>query len=259
MSNPFFLNDNVFEDSTSLAASTTDPSDTSFNVLNVIDKRPYTLWQTSTAAETKYITVNTSNTTRACDAFGCVGHNLNGVTIAVQHSSDNFGTINTAATFTPTSSKAFMSTFSSAQNKDWRLAITQASSSKLKIGVALIGNKFALDQGEARQVNPDAHRTFSEGVDSKTLHPLGVTVRGRLRERTVNLSAVSATWVRDKFLPEWDSWMHKSEPALYAWNLAQASTATYYLQVDPNNSFASQYLDDTNYRNLTISMRGRYE
>jgi len=259
MSNPIFLHDNRFEDTTSLTASTVDPSDTSFNVLNVIDKRPYTIWQSGTSTGEKYITIDTSNATASADAYGITGHNLNGAVIAIQNSSDNFVSVTTVATFTPTNDKTFMSTFSSASNRYWRFAITQPTSVKLRIGVAVIGNKFELTAGEQREINPDSHQTNSIGADSKSLHPLGVTVRGRQRNRKVNLKAVPSTWIRDTFIPQWDSWMHKSEPAFYNWNISIASTASYYMQVVPDNSFESNYLDNTDFRNLSLSLKGLYE
>jgi len=252
---------NLFATSTALSASTTDPTDTSFNVLNVIDMRPYTFWRPDTATGVKYITIDTGQTTSVADAFAVVGHNLSSASsvIAIQHSSDNFGTITTASTITPPDNKAFGTLFSSAVNRYWRIAIPQPTTVKPYIGVILLGEKLTIPRNEGKAINPEAHIAISEGADSKTLQPLGVINRGKQRRLQVNISAVGTTWINESFLPVWDNHLSLSKPFLWHWNTA-VSSACYYMQIDPKSAnYVTSYLDDTNYRNLTMSMIGRKE
>jgi hypothetical protein len=253
--------DNLFATSTALTASTTDPTDTSFNVLNVIDMRPYTFWRPDTSTGTKYITIDTGQTTSVADAFSIVGHNLSSASgvIAIQHSSDNFGTITTASTVTPTDNKAFGTLFSSAVNRYWRVAIPQPTTVKPYIGVLLLGEKLTIPRLESRTINPEAHKSFNEGVDSKTLQPLGVIHRGKQRQIQVNISAVETTWVENSFVPVWDTHLSLSKPFVWHWNTA-VSSACYYMQIDPKAAnYIAPYLDNTDWRSLTMTMIGRKE
>jgi hypothetical protein len=255
------LRDSLFTTSTVLSASTTDPSDTAFNVVNVTDLRPYTFWRAGTSTGTKYITIDTGQTTSVADGFAIVGHNLSSASsvIAIQHSSDNFGTITTASTFTPTDNKAFGALFSSAVNRYWRVAIPQPTTVKPYIGVLFLGQKLTIPRAEGRTINPEAHRAISEGADSKTLQPLGVINRGKQRRLQVNITGLETTWINNTFVPEWDTYLSLSKPFIWHWNTA-VTTACYYMQVDPSAAnYVSNYLDDTNYRNLSINMIGRKE
>lgn len=255
------LFNNLFATSTVLSASTTDPNDTSFNVLNVIDERPYTLWQADTATGTKYITIDTGQTTSEADAFAIVGHNLSSATdaISIQHSSDNFATINTASTYTAVSNKAFGLLFSSAVNRYWRLAINQHTTVKPYIGVLLLGGKLTMDSNERPGINPEAHQSINEGVDSKTLQPLGVIHRGKQRRLTVDLPAVATTWVENSFVPAWDAHLSLSRPFIWHWNTA-ISSACYYMQIDPGGAnYVAPYLENMDYRSISMTMIGRKE
>lgn len=261
MSNPCYLFDNLFDDTTVLAATTTDPSSTEYNVFNVIDYRPYTLWQTGTAAEAKSFTIDTGQTTSEADSFAIWGHNLgtNGVTISVQHSSDNFVSITTAATSTPPDDKAFGGAFSSAVNRYWRIAFTQATTVKLKIGVALVGKRQTIPWQQGRGINPEAYDVQSAGADSKTMQPLGTIVKGKQRRLQVNITNLPATWVENTFLPDWDNHLGESKPFIWKWNTA-ITTACYPMQVDPSRAnFVSNYLDNTAYRDITMSLKGPKE
>jgi hypothetical protein len=255
------LIDSLFSTSTVLSASTTDPSDTAFNVLNVIDLRPYTFWRAGTSTGTKYITIDTGQTTSVADGFAIVGHNLSSASsvIAVQHSSDNFGTIATASTITPTDNKAFGALFSSAVNRYWRIAIPQPTTVKPFIGVVMLGEKLTMPRGEGRTINPEAHTALNEGADSKSLQPLGVIQRGKQRRLSVNINGLQSTWIANSFVPLWDTHLSFSKPFIWHWDTA-LSSACYYMQINPSAAnYVSPYLDNTNFRSLTMNMIGRKE
>lgn len=253
------LYDNRFADTTALTASTQDPSDTAAVVQNVIDLRPYTLWKSGTSTGLKYITID-CGTAKAADAVAICGHNLSSITadIAVQHSSDTFVTITTAATYTPTNDFAFMTTFASTSNRYWRLAINQPTSAQIKIGVVMIGERMQFERAVQRGYDPDSYETNVNMSESKGLYPLGVDVRGKMRNMKVEVNAASATFIRDKFIPAWDNHIGECKPFFYAWNYADYSSAVYYLQVT-NPVFNAAYLDNQGYRNLSFSARGRKE
>jgi hypothetical protein len=223
---------NLFSTSTAITASTVDASDTSFNVLHVIDERPYTFWRAGTAAETKYITIDTGQATSEANAFAVVGHNFSSAAgvIAIQHSSDNFVAITTAATYTATDNKSFGSIFSSAVNRYWRLAITQPATIKPYVGVLLLGNKLSFPRGERKTINPEAHTAINEGSNSKTIQPLGVINRGKQRRIQVDIPALESTWIRDEFVPVWDTHLSLSKPFIWHWNTAVSSACYTYEQ-----------------------------
>jgi len=262
MGTPCILgHNNLFSTSTVLSASTTDPSDTAFNVLNVIDERAYTFWRADTSTGTKYITIDTGQATSVGDAWAIVGHNLSSATdsLAIQHSSDNFGTIATASTFTAVDNKAFGLLFSSAVNRYWRLAINQPTTIKPFIAVLLLGEKLTFPLGERKTINPEAHVSINEGSNSKTIQPLGVIHRGKQRRLTVDIPALPTTWIANSFVPVWDTHLSLSKNFLWQWNTA-ISTACYYMQINPGAAnYVTNYLEDTNYRNLSISLIGRKE
>ena len=262
MSNPDILFDNILEETTLLSASTVDASDTSFNVLHVIDKRPYTFWQSGTSTGVKFITIDTQNTTASADALGIVGHNLSeaGASIAVQHSSDDFIAITTVATATPVNHFAFETTFPSTINRFWRIAINQPTTVKVKIGVAVLGDRLQFTRQQGKNINPDTHQVVSDGQDSKVLHPLGVNYRGSRRNPTISLTGVPATFIADTFLPFWSSHMKRSEPFFWRWNPSVEATSVHYMQLVPNSAFVSNYINDMNdFRDLQFTLKGRLE
>jgi hypothetical protein len=261
MSNPCYFYDNVFDDSTLLSASTTDPSSTEYNINNVIDTRPYTFWQTGTSTGLKNFTIDTGTTATLADSFSIVGHNLGtlGLTVAIQHSSDNFVAITTVVTSSPPDDKAFGVGFNSTNNRYWRIEFNQPTTDKVKIGVALTGVRTPVPWQQGRTINPDAYRTVSAGADSKTMQPLGVIVKGKQRKLSINITGLPATWVENTFLSDWDAHLGESKPFIWKWN-TEITTACYYMQVDPSQAnFVSNYLDNTAFRNISFGIKGPKE
>src|SRR3954464_7747325 len=104
MASPKFLYDNRFNDAVPVA-STTAAGD--FNVLNLLDFRPYTWWKPTALPAT--VTID-SGSAKAADFAMIYGHDLftQGATLEIRKSTDNFAANDVlVATKTPTSNDPF--------------------------------------------------------------------------------------------------------------------------------------------------------
>jgi len=118
MTAPMIVWDNRLADATPVASSTASGA-----AINLADFRPYTSWKPTTVPAT--ITVDCV-TAHSADSLGLFNHDLfsGRYSVEVRGSTDNFVTSDVlAATYTPTSNSPFITTFTSASYRYWRIGV----------------------------------------------------------------------------------------------------------------------------------------
>lgn len=220
MSKPLILYDNVFTASTNLVATDTD---TGFNVANIIDLRPYTLWK-SNSTGTKYITINAGSSVNA-DAIGIIGHNLFSAdtTIAIEYSSSTSGPWSTALEgFTPSDDKAFVSTFSETSAEVWRIRIETAST-QVYIGVACLGTALSFEKSPTFGFDPIPEGIASERGRALKGQLLGSVINFKPIEITPTFRGLTRSWLFGTFKSTvYDDHISELKPFFWSFNTTDA-------------------------------------
>ena len=200
------------------AASTTA---TGFDVLNLLDWRPYTEWQPTALPAT--VTVD-SGAAASVDYWGVWGHDLNtqGATIELRKSSDNFGGNNVLVdSLTPSSDAPFMREVSTADEQYWRLRITGTTMPTL--GIAAIGSTLEIPKGLREGFDPRGRTP--KGMFNKSVAgmPLGRTIQHEEWSQSLIFPDITWSWIRSAWEPAWDAHL-SGEPFVFAWDITGHAT-----------------------------------
>lgn len=227
--NPVILWNNILTTGSLSAAYTA----AGYDVANIKDLRPYTLWKGTTASP-QYITVNCGSA-RAADAIGICGHNLKTVnaTVSVENSSNGSSWTTVLSGFLPSSDNALVKLFTSDTKQYWRIKITGHTAAPY-MGVAILGSRMTFP---APCETP--HTAFDQGIDavtnvSDTGTILGSVVRSRPYLLDATFALLTRSWVFDTFLPFWDTHGSLLKPFFWAFDL----------DVYPDLVYFSQFTDD---------------
>ena len=211
MSKPELYFDNRFRDAAPVASSTED----GFNVLNIIDARPYTWFKP--AVMPANIDVNCGSVKQAnyCVVYG---HDLGtkGATLEVRGSADGFAASDDLlATITPANDKPFLLPFNSVGYQHWRTRLTGAAAPSLAI--MIVGEALSFPKYLPNGFDPLGRKIVAQSNKSAKGHPLGIVIQYEEFDKTLQFKNLTWSWIRDTFIPAWDSDI-KHLPFIFAWN-----------------------------------------
>lgn len=209
---PKILYDNRLFDAAPVASSTAVGT---FNVLNLVDWRPYTWWKPSAMPAT--ITVDCGSA-KAADYCAVYGHDLNtqGSTLEVRGSTDNFGGSDVlVASLTPTTDKPLLLQWASVAYRYWRVRLTGATAPSLAI--VAIGAALQMPRRLKAGFDPIGHKPVGLFSRSEKGHPLGMVVSFKDWSETLSFNNLDSAWMRSTWVPAWDAHLGQL-PWLLAWD-----------------------------------------
>lgn len=245
---PIILAENIFNLGTPAATDTA----TGYDVLNILDRRPYTFWQAASFG-TKYITINCGSAVTA-DALGIVGHNLFtcAATVSVEHSPDNASWTESLAGFTVTNNRAILKTFTSASKQYWRIKIVTAAIAP-KIAVAFIGDRveFPRTYSGNSKFCPAPQTVYAESARAKSGILLGTSLRYILIPFNLTVEYLTSSWVDNTFTPLWDSYLSQLYPVFVAWELTNHPNDIFFAKI-PDGFKLQTFYDQMGNRTVSL-------
>ena len=251
MQTPIILYDNRLTDGTLVATDT----ETGYDVLNLIDLRPYTFWKAASHG-TKYITVD-CGAAKSADCLAIIGHNLYtaGATVSIESSPDNSSWTVRLAGFTPTSDKAVLKTFTSASAQYWRIKIVTAAVAAY-MAVALLGVKIQFEYPPETPYTPYAETAAADVERSKNGHILGVSTYNPVLNLQAQFGLVSRTWLDAYYIPFWQNHARLFKPFFFVWDLDTYSADVFFVSIGDDASLETPFSVLTNTDVLSLKMRG---
>ncbi|MDI9562516.1 MAG: hypothetical protein QM235_15225 [Pseudomonadota bacterium] len=251
MQTPIILYDNRLTDGTLVATDT----ETGYDVLNLIDLRPYTFWKAASHG-TKYITVD-CGAAKSADCLAIIGHNLYtaGATVSIESSPDNSSWTVRLAGFTPTSDKAVLKTFTSASAQYWRIKIVTAAVAAY-MAVALLGVKIQFEYPPNTPYVPYAETPAADVERSKNGHILGVATYSPVLRIQPQFSLVSRTWLDTYFIPFWQNYARLFKPFFFVWDLDTYPSDVFFTSIDDDMPLETPFSVLTYVDTLTLKLRG---
>ena len=259
MALPIILNEMVTEDPGLVSFVATPGTDTDpiYAVDNVRDYRPYTRWKSSSSADS-YLSGDWTGTNVVVDAWAVIGHNFAtaGTDISMQVFEGTWvdagsGTINA------TSDDEIIVGILPASKTDnaFRLAMLNNSVAP-EVGVLLWGAKFEFPRYIQGNFDPQGQSIMAEQAISNSGEILGSTIRYREHNINAQFTRLVDTWVRNTFMPLWDSHLSQLKPFLWCWNPAAATLPdSQYVSITPGAQLQVPF--DPMRQALTLNMRGR--
>ena len=248
---PIILAENRLLDGTPTATDTA----TGYDVLNLIDLRPFTFWQAGSHG-TKYITVDCGAAAKA-DCIAMIGHNLYtaDADVSVEVSADNFAaeTIEGLAAFTPTSDRAFLKTFTERNKQYWRIKIVTAATAA-KIGVLLLGSRLDFPRYPAANFDPSPERLNGIAARSKAGHMIGATLKNISHEIRVEFRSLTPTWFDNTFKPVWDAHLSQLKPFFFSWDNENHPADVRFLTMPEKGMLSAPY--DPFRRSMNLTFEG---
>ena len=211
MALPKIFHDSRFDDGTPVASTTA----TGFDVLNLLDWRPYTKWQPTALPAT--VTVDCGSA-KAADYSVVWGHDLftHGATLEVRGSTDNFsGSDVLVDSLTPSDDDPFLLEWSSVSYRYWRIRITGTTMPTL--GIASIGAALEIPKGLREGFDPRGRKP--KGVFNKSVAgmPLGRTVQYEEWAQSLTFPDIAWAWIRSTWEPAWTAHL-RNTPFVFAWD-----------------------------------------
>lgn len=243
---PKIFHDNRFDDATPAASTTA----TGYDVLNLLDWRPYTKWQPTALPAT--VTVD-SGSALAADYALCWEHDLatQGATFEVRGSTDNFAASNVLlATKTPTTDDPFLLEWATSNYRYRRITITGTTVPTL--GIAAIGAALEIPQYLREGFDPRGRKPM--GVFNKSVAgmPLGRTVQYEEWSQSLTFELLTWAWIRATWEPAWEAHL-RGEPFVFAWD--SVSHATELVLVTVKDGFQTPHKQGS-IGNLTLNLVG---
>lgn len=251
MQTPIILYDNRLTDGTPAATDTA----TGYDILNIIDLRPYTFWKAASHG-TKYITVDCGSA-KSADCLAIIGHNLYtaSATVSVESSPDNAAWTERLAGFTPSSDKAFLKKFNTASAQFWRIKLVTAATA-VYIAVASLGVKIQFEYPPDTPYAPYAESPEADVARNKNGHILGVSTYSPRLSLAVQFSLVSRSWLDTYFVPFWQNHARLFKPFFFAWDLDTYPADVFFVSIDDDMSLDTPFSILTYVDVLSLKMRG---
>ena len=251
MQTPIILYDNRLTDGTLTATDTA----TGYDVLNIVDNRPYTFWKAASSG-TKYITVDCGST-KSADCLAIIGHNFKtaAAIVSIESSPDNTVWTERLSDFTPISDKAFMKTFISSSARYWRIKIITTSIAA-QIGVAVLGTKMQFEYPPETPYNPYTETPAAYVERSKNGHILGVSTYNPVLEFRALFSFITRTWLNTYFIPFWQNHARLFKPFFFAWDLDTYPEDVFFVSIDNNMTFETPFSILEYVDTVSLTMRG---
>jgi len=251
MQTPIILYDNRLTDGTPAATDTA----TGYDILNIIDLRPYTFWKGASSG-TKYITVNCGSA-KSADCLAIIGHNLYtaGATVSVESSPDNATWTERLAGFVPTSDKALLKKFTSASAQYWRIKIVTAAVAAY-VAVAFLGVKIQFDYPPETPYPPYSETPVADVKRNKNGHILGASTYNPMLELTAQFGFVSRTWLDAYFIPFWQNHARLFKPFFFAWDLDTYPADVFFVSIDDKMALETPFSILAYVDAISLTMRG---
>jgi hypothetical protein len=251
MQTPIILYDNRLTDGTPAATDTA----TGYDVLNIVDNRPYTFWKAASLG-TKYITVDCGSA-KSADCLAIIGHNLYtaGATVSVESSPDNAVWTERLAGFTPTSDKAALKTFVSASARYWRIKIITAAIAA-QIAVAVLGAKVQFEYPPETPYHPYSETPAADVERNKNGHILGVSTYNPVLVLQARFGLISRTWLDAYFIPFWQNHARLFKPFFFAWDLDTYPADVFFVSINDDMAFETPFSFLAYVDVISLTMRG---
>lgn len=239
--------------STIIASSTSSTSDFSVDYLhNFLEVNS---WQESTGMSTaRTITYDAgAGNTYSADYFVIHGHNINGSTLALDASSDNFAasTVSAVPAFTVGTTASILSQFTSPGSyRFWRFSLSASTAIPIGIQILSLGTATELDyitppfDPHAQEIKANINLSHSGYVTG--IHTM-------FSERNLDIKLQNASTAVYQSVKTWFE-THGAKQFFVAWD-ATGSTADVWL-VRPELRFNNQITVDK-FRDISISLTGR--
>jgi hypothetical protein len=222
-------------------------------VLNLIDKRTYTLWKAASVG-TKYITIDCT-TAQTVDAVAIAGHNLKtaDAIIGVQSSDDNANWTTRQVNFKAASNAPVMKIFTAASARYWRVYITTTSVIPY-MGVLFLGEYLEMERwmdAPYDAYNETSNATIAESESGNLLGVLTSYVGKLIQAR---FSYITTGWYRYTFKNVWDTYIKYYYPFFWAWDIENHPDEIDYVRWKPGRAHSAPM--DQIKQELTLTMEG---
>ena len=254
MQTPIILYDNILSQGYTLTATDTEEG---YDVLNIIDWRPYTFWKAASIG-TKYITVDSGSGLDPlyADSLAIYNHNFAGrVYISVESSDDGSSWTTRLNSFTPTYNRAFLKTFTLASAQFWRIKLI-ATSEAPYMAIAVLGQKLQFPYPPDTPYIPYSEVPVADVERSKNGHILGVSTYLPALKMRVQFSNITRTWFDTYFLPFWQNHGRLYKPFFFAWDLDTYKNDVFLVSIDDEYNLESPFSVLTYIDILNLNMRG---
>jgi len=209
-------------------------ADANYPVANLADGLAFDFWS---PADSTGATISIDGYGTA-DYFGITHHNLAdvGAVLTLQRYTGSWVTV---STFTFTTNKPFMQTFTAATSGGWRVVVSASS------GIPVIGNLFLgelLDVGESAQIGfrpPLSMKTIGTPSTSVTGDFIGSTIRSMAEDCDLKFKYLTPAWIRSTWMPFYEH--IKSKPVLIQWDSATYTDEVAYAWADPKRLNIPKY------------------
>lgn len=250
--------DTIYTGSGPLTATTTA---TSYDVDNITDWRPFTLWK-GTGTSTQYLTKDAGAVFTA-NSFALMGHDFftQGATIVIQYSTDNFAAdTNDAFTpFAPTSNRALYLSFTSQSKRYWRLKITSYTAAPF-LGILRIGERLTFPIAmDTDNWDSEAYKIKGSSQTAETGNHLGTTVKYKKLRLRPKWTELDSSWVDGDFKTFWDNSGSLLKKFFWIWNSVNYSSEVYLCSIPPGFNKRFPFQDTTLKRNINLELMGIVE
>ena len=190
--------------------------------------------------------------TYAADYLAIYGHNLNGSTISLDASSDNFAaSTNSAVSFTAGTTAAILSEFTSPGSfQYWRMKVSRSTATETNISILSWGTKTELDYVQP-PFDPYGQETKANTNLSQGGYVTGIHTR--YIERQLSIQLLNQSTIIYNSIKTWYE-THGIKNFLVGWDTT-GSSADIWL-VRPDMSFNNPINADF-FRDITINLTGR--
>ena len=256
----FFWRTMLGSDGSTLVATSTEASG-DFDVDYLHNWLETNRWKAedSGLADPQFITFDAGvGNTETADYIAILGHNLNtaGATVTLQYSTDNFsGDINDAFTGeAPTADTVYHKEFTSPGDfRYWRLRIAGHGATAPFMDIAVWGDKTELDFVTA------TFDPYDEDVKAKTNVSGGGVVTGihtKFSERPLDLRWSDSSPEFYDIIRDWHD-THGLKNFFVAWETNNNPQDVFLMR--PSNRFRNPYDQTGNFRDVSVTLKGRKE
>jgi len=246
MGKPIILAENILENATLTATDTEE----GYDVNNLKDRRRYTFWKAESSG-TIYITADCGEN-KTGDCLGIAGHNFgtNSIQITLQYSDDNTNWVDVIS-FTPSSDKPILKTFSSVSKRYWRLKLVSSSVAPI-LAVFFLGSKLQFPRYISGEFDPGPEEIIATTARSKAGYLLGSVIRHTKITISVDFRNLTDTWIRNSFKPLWDNYLSNLYPFFWAWDIENFPDEVFYAAIPEGFQLSMPY--NPVRRNLHLEM-----
>jgi hypothetical protein len=241
------------------AATDTD-ADSIYDVENLNDYRAYTRWKALNFTGDKFVTGDWTTVpggTIVVDSIALIGHNF--ATAETDLSIEVFeGSWVDAGpgVFTATVDNEIIVKLVSPAKTDDSFRLKMANSTATpELGVFLIGQKLEFPRYLQGGWDPEGQRVEADQPLSQAGEILGTSIKFKEHNLQAQFTRLTDTFIRDTYMPVWDSHLSLLKPFVFSWNPTGVTLAeSRYVALTPGAQLQVPY--DPIRQALSLRMRG---